>query len=164
MKLKDNSRYMQFNCVGDLKDYMATSLLFYSDEEVASLQVGNIYLSLMVRGEVTIDYKGDRFKNYGQYSQELKDTLRGDKYWYEIDDLEIIDNNWFNLEVYKINEDNIMEFLFDDCDNADFILNKDSEISLTSQLYNNMLEMLKTYVEYDDIVKEELRNVDWRAI
>jgi hypothetical protein len=176
---KLNNKYVEFGCMGDLEDYCRTSLLFYSDEEFAYLRVGNIYLSLMVRGEVTIDYKEDRYKNYGQYSQEFKDILRSDRDWYIDDDIWVIDNNWFNLEFYKVNETENgkqLELIFDDCDSADYDLKKIAEekgISLSGALYQSMIETLKDYLDYlkeiaetdnDEDLKKTLENLDLKNI
>ena len=62
-------------------------------------------ISLEVRGEVKIFYKGDYFFRASEYPKEVKDILRlpyMDRL--EVEDFEIIDNNWCEL-FYTLNGD-----------------------------------------------------------
>lgn len=151
---------ISFNCISEdelKEDYLKTSLLFYSEDEIASISVGNVTLYLMVRGETRIKYKGEIYNNYGQFSQELKDLLRSNKDWFENEDFELIDNNWYNLEFYVNGE-----FLFDDCEEID--ITENSNVSLSTQMYSGMLDLLKYWAkeslgQYGEEIDNELKMI-----
>lgn len=95
---------VKFDIYEDLEKVNANSLLIDSGKEVASLQVGNIYLSLMCYGEVSVNYKEETFKSASDYPQMIVDYFLG-----KIEDKKLLDkldselwvgdNNWFQAEI-----------------------------------------------------------------
>ncbi len=162
---------VEFNIYKDLERVNANSLLIDSGEEVASLQVGKFYLSLMCCGEVGVNYKKETFKCASDYPQIVTDYLLGkikDKKTLKQLDNEIWvgDNNWFQAELYIItdNKDYKLQSVDRINDYADtFDIEgclEHYELSKSVMLYNILLGHLKDLKrDYADEV-EELKDLD----
>lgn len=154
-----------FNVYQNLDEVNANSLLFESGEEIASLQVGKYYLSLMCRGEVRLVWKNEVYKGVSQFPQELKECiLKGNLY--ENDDLLIDENNWFQFELLKkldkdttiINGYDYVERVNDYLDTADIEGTlEDEENSKSVMLYKIMVDYLK---ELKNQFSDELKDLD----
>ena len=139
---------MKFNIYENLEKVNANSLLIESDREVASLEIGNYYLSLMCRGGIKVYYKDNIYYNADELPKKVKNYLLGKIE--RLEDFSVIDNNWLQFEIYKILDkekngtlklesiDNINNYL-DVADIEGTLDNKDLEQSL----YNVFIEELK---------------------
>ena len=162
---------VQFNIYQDLEKVNANSLLIDSNEEVASLQVGNIYLSLMCYGEVTVNYKDIIYRSASEFPPIVTDYFLG-----KIEDKGILeelneclwvgDNNWFQVEIFiiKDNKEYRLESINEINDYADtFDVEGDLkhyELSKSEMLYRILLRHLKELKrDYQEKVKE-LRDLD----
>lgn len=161
---------VQFNIYKDLEKVNANSLLIDSGEEVASLQVGNIYLSLMCYGEVTVNYGEETYRCADDFPQIVTDYLLGKLSKKENDKLDdeiwVGDNNWFQVELFVI-EDN-KEFKLRSVDRINDYADtfdiegclEHCELSMSVILYNILLGHLKDLKrDYQDEV-EELKELD----
>lgn len=89
---------VDFTIYQDLKKVNMNSLLIDSGTEVASLQVGKYYLSLMCRGEVRVNLGEETYYNGSDFTQEIIDLIMGK---IEREDFWVGDNNWFQLELLR---------------------------------------------------------------
>ena len=167
---------VEFDIYEDLERVNANSLLIDSETEVASLQVGNIYLSLMCYGDVRVNYGEETFYCASDYPQIVTDYFLG-----KIEDKELLDelenelwvgdNNWFQIMAYIVRDKaendmlsplediEIINGYTDICDiEGSLTLNKD--MSMSTNLYNFLFDYLKWLKEeYQDRV-EELKDLD----
>ncbi len=162
---------VQFNIYKDLEKVNANSILIDSGEEVASLQVGNIVLSLMCYGEVTVNYKNKTYHSASEFPQLITDYFLGkikDKdVLDELNDcLWIEDNNWFQDEIFIVEDKKEYELksiekINDYADVFDIEENLEHcELSKSEMLYGILLNHLKNLKrDYADEVKE-LKNLD----
>ncbi len=93
---------VEFNIYKDLEKVNANSLLIDSSTEVASLQVDNIYLSLMCYGEVRVHYGEKTYFCASDFPKIVTDYLLGkikdlDNFW-------VGDNNWFQAEIFIVTD------------------------------------------------------------
>lgn len=93
---------VEFNIYKDLEKVNANSLLIDSSTEVASLQVDNIYLSLMCYGEVRVHYGDETYFCASDFPKIVTDYLLGkikdlDNFW-------VGDNNWFQAEIFIVTD------------------------------------------------------------
>lgn len=93
---------VEFNIYKDLEKVNANSLLIDSGTEVASLQVDNIYLSLMCYGEVRVHYGEKTYFCASDFPKIVTDYLLGkikdlDNFW-------VRDNNWFQAEIFIVTD------------------------------------------------------------
>lgn len=158
---------LEFNIYQDLEKVNASSLLIESGTEIASLQVDNIYLSLMCYGEINVCYGDEVYKRPSEYPQIIKDFLLGK---IEEKDLKknfwVADNNWYQAEIFVVTDKeneklesidliNGYEEAFDLEGNLAHYEN-----SLSEQLYQILLRHLKNLKrDYQDRVIE-LKNLD----
>ena len=162
---------VQFNVYKDLEKVNANSLLIDSGEEVASLQVGNIVISLMCYGEVTVNYKDKRYRSAREFPQLIIDFFLG-----KIEDKDVLeelneclwveDNNWFQDEVFIVEDDKEgrLKSINEINDYADtFDIEGDLEhyeLSKSEMLYSILLRHLKNLKrDYQEKVKE-LKDLD----
>lgn len=162
---------VQFNIYKDLEKVNANSLLIDSGEEVASLQVGNIVVSLMCYGEVTINYKDKKYHSAKELPQLVIDFFLG-----KIKDKDVLeelnnclwveDNNWFQDEVFIVEDDKEyrLKSINEINDYADtFDIEGDLEhyeLSKSEMLYGILLRHLKNLKrDYQEKVKE-LKDLD----
>lgn len=143
---------VEFNIYEDLEKVNANSLLIESGIEIASLQVDNIYLSLMCYGEVNINYKGNIYKRPCDYPQEIVDYLLGKTETID-ESFSVSDNNWFQIEMYVVS--NRKDCVLVSIDNINNYLDTfdiegeltDENLSLSEKLYKIMLDYFKELKE-----------------
>jgi len=100
--------FKQYLDTKDIKDSMQID----SNTVIATLKTPKHFISLEVKGFVTVDWEGERFTQPSSFPQELKDLIAGnteiinngtiisEKPWFDLDDrLDIIENNWFEVFV-----------------------------------------------------------------
>lgn len=159
---------VQFSIYKDLKKVNANSLLIDSGEEVASLQIGKYWLSLMCRGEVRVNFGDETFYSASEYPQIVTDYFLGKITEEEINkekEFWIGDNNWFQLELLKHNENenDIAKYDYvnrvnDYLDIADIEGSLESETeTMGTMLYKIMVEEL---INMKNHFEEELKDLD----
>ena len=96
-----------FKCNDNLSQYI-DSMLFDSGECVAEMKCeldnGDLCtISLEVRGEVKVDFDGNRYREPSGFPEELKKLIKEYHMW-DCDDRVYVDmNNWFEY-IYTIND------------------------------------------------------------
>ena len=160
---------VEFNIYEDLEKVNANSLLVESGMEVASLQVDNIYLSLMCYGEITVCYGEEIYKRPSEYPQEITDYFLGKIQEKDLkQNFYVVDNNWFQDEIFVVadNEEqleyisNINEYN----DIFDIECRLDNKDSYSTELYKILLERLKGLkIQYQDRVPE-LQKLDLKNL
>lgn len=133
----------------DLKEVNISSLLFYSNNVICDLFVGDIRASLIVNGEIRIlnEENNEIYKHYGAFTEEMKKIIRNgeslENYNYIIDM-----SNWFELFIDKIDENgNVIKEI--GCEVADIEGALDNN-DLKSSLFEFMLNSIKEYTEIED--------------
>ena len=153
---------VEFNIYEDLEKVNANSLLIESGTEVASLQVDNIYLSLMCYGEINVYYGDDVYKRPCEYPKIITDYLLGKVKEKELKkDFWVADNNWFQAEIfvvtdkkeYKLESIELINGYEDTFDIEGDLSHYEN--SLSEQLYKILLGHLKDLKrDYQDRVEE----------
>lgn len=82
----------KFELFEDLRECY-DSMLFDSGTQIATYGTPDNYVSLEVMGDVKVDYNGNRYRYATEMPEELLEKFKVD-YWND-EDIEIIDNNWF---------------------------------------------------------------------
>lgn len=153
---------IEFNIYKDLKKVNENSLLIDSGEEVASLQIGKYYLSLMCRGEVRVNLRDETFYSASEFTQEVIDLITNRT---ESDDFWIGDNNWFQLELLKFadNKEQLEQLEYvnnvnDYLDIADIEGSLENETeTMGTMLYKIMVEELRNMKNH---FEKELEDLD----
>jgi hypothetical protein len=74
------------------------SMLIESDTCIAALeQNGEALATLEVRGEVSVQYKGNDYHSVSEFPKDLKTLIEIDPYWFNNPDVYVSMNNWFEL-------------------------------------------------------------------
>lgn len=79
------------------------SLELASGTDIAEYEDGNVTVKLVVNGEVSLDYKGEIYNNVNDFPEELK-TIIHEGNTFSHDDVDVLSNNWFELEVFANGE------------------------------------------------------------
>lgn len=80
----------------DINDSMEVE----SGTELARLEAGENVVTLEVRGDVRVRYKDEIYKTPCQFPEELMQLFH-DRMAFENDDVEVIDNNWGEVFLWK---------------------------------------------------------------
>lgn len=130
----------EYVCDENLARY-TDSMLFSSGTDIATAvyEVGenktSLVITLYVRGLVTVDYEGCRYKDVTQFPEELVEKIKKNPGWWEDADTVIIDNNWF-------------EFIYDYCGYSDGVMyESDLAKETPDTLRNSFLEVAQWVVE-----------------
>ena len=95
---KDKLDILDFKVYGDLSKY--TDSLLFQDETIASLLTKEYKVTIEVIGDVRISFDGDTYRYSSDFPEELRKIIeKGDIS--EHSEIEIIDNNWFEIDVYE---------------------------------------------------------------
>lgn len=94
-----------FDCDDNLEQYN-DSMLFDSDTVIAGGKFEQddktIEISLCVRGEVSVNYKGETYHKPSEFPDELKQLIKDKPYdWDDRKDIYVSLNNWFEY-IYEI--------------------------------------------------------------
>ena len=72
------------------------SMCLDSGESICSYTDGNDKVEIEVRGYVTVDFDGERYRHYSDMSKELQDLFENGKA-YDDDRVYILENNWYEV-------------------------------------------------------------------
>lgn len=135
---------LDFEINGDLSQYI-DSLLF-EDETIATLETElkneKYNVSIKVIGDIKIFFKGDFYKYSGNFPDQLKEIIKAGKVL-EHSEIEIIDNNWFEIEICEENSQNDYELLYDE------VFEQDISTMTPNELKEYMINYLKDYLELE---------------
>lgn len=108
---------IEFKIFKDLKD-CGDSLLLESDSCISHYINNDYMVALQVRGDVKIEYNKEYYTDISRFPKELVDIIKSGKnsMYGDYEDVEIINNSWFNIEFYKKMKDNRWELLDDMCE------------------------------------------------
>ena len=141
---------INFNVFGNLKEY--TDSLLFDYETIAELETKEYTVTIEVFGDIRLYYKGRLYKSAAKYPEELIRLLKSDKA-YENQDLEICNNNWFEIDIYELTENNQKELV-----NDEVLYNIDISKITKDELKHYMSNYLKDYLE---LCEEELQNSEY---
>ena len=91
------------------------SMLFDSGTEIAAYGTDECYVMLDVHGDVRVHYKGCIYRHASDMPEELL-AMFADGSWTKNKDVEVIDNNWFDVSYVVTNSDyeSSEDFVFED--------------------------------------------------
>lgn len=126
--------------------------LLFDDETIAQLNTKEYMVTIEVIGDIRLFFKGQLYKSAANYPDELVKLLKSGKA-YENENLEICDNNWFEINIYESTKNNEKELINDE------ILD-DIDISKITKddLKQYMSKHLKDYLE---LCEKEVQNSEY---
>lgn len=125
----------------DLSQYV-DSMLFDSGETIAKLTYGNWTCYVDVSGEKKIWFKDEQYRYVQDYPEELIEAFKNGTA-YDNPNINICDNNWFDIVVYQDGE-----YIADD------VVEDDISKYNKKQLKEMMKEYLNEVIRYYKIIKE----------
>lgn len=144
----DKLNVLDFEINGDLSQY--TDSLLFQDETIATLEVelknSKYQVSIEVIGDISLFFKGDLYKCSGNFPSELKEIINAGKVL-EHNEIEIIDNNWFEIDIYEKNSQNVYELLYDE------VFEQDISTMTPDKLKNYMINHLKDYLKIENEIQ-----------
>ena len=109
------------------------SMQLDSGQEIASMKVNEYKIFIKTEGFVKVFYRGDCYKTPSKFPDELAKKF-AEGYSCEDPDIDVVENNWFELFVYKNDK-----FLHSDV------------IELQNETPNTLFELLlETYFEVEE--------------
>lgn len=145
---KDKLNVLNFEINGDLSQY--TDSLLFQDETIATLETelenDRYQVSIEVIGDIRLFFKGDLYKCSGNFPNELKEIINSGKVL-EHNEIEIIDNNWFEIDIYEKNSQNVYELIYDE------IFEQDISTMTPDELKEYMINHLKDYLKIENAVE-----------
>ena len=84
-----------FEMYTDLK-ILPDSMCLDSGEVICSYTDGNDKVEIEVRGYVTVDFNGERYRRYSDMPKELQELFKNGKA-YDDDRVYILENNWYEV-------------------------------------------------------------------
>lgn len=125
--------------------------LLFDNETIATLDVDKYRVTIEVHGAKRIIFKNQVYKSAYNYPDELKEIIKRGNY-FNNNDIEFVDNNWFEIDVYeKDTTDNMYELTHDE------VLEIDIHTLTTETLKQYMINHLEYYIED---IKEEAKSND----
>lgn len=139
---KNKLNILDFEINGDLSQY--TDSLLFEDETIAILKTEKYQVTIEVIGDIRIFFKDNLYKCPGNFPNELKEIINAGKVL-EHNEIEIINNNWFEIDVYEKSSQNENEYelIYDD------VLEEDISIMASDDLKKYMINHLKDYLEIE---------------
>lgn len=115
--------------------------LLFDDTTIAQLETKEYIVRIEVIGDIRIFYKGNLYKCSGNFPNELKEIIRSGNIL-EHDEIEVVDNNWFEIDIYEVTKNHESELINDE------VLD-DIDISAITKddLKQYMFKYLKDYLE-----------------
>lgn len=145
---KDKLNVLDFEINGDLSQY--TDSLLFQDETIATLETelenDRYQVSIEVIGDIRLFFKGDLYKCSVNFPNELKEIINSRKVL-EHSEIEIIDNNWFEIDIYEKNSQNVYELIYDE------IFEQDISTMTPDELKEYMINHLKDYLKIENAVE-----------
>lgn len=84
-------------------DKLPDSMCLNSNTHICEYHDGNDKVEIEVRGYVTVDFNGERFKHFSDMPKELQDLFSNGKAYHD-DRVVINENNWYEI-FFNDNED-----------------------------------------------------------
>ena len=72
------------------------SMCFDSNTDICSYKDGKDTVEILVRGHVTVDFKGERYRYFSDMPDELKELFKNGKA-YDDERVSILENNWYEV-------------------------------------------------------------------
>lgn len=126
--------------------------LLFDDETIAELETKQYTVTVEVIGDIRLFYKGQLYKCAANYPDELVKLLKSGKA-YENKDLEIWDNNWFEIDIYELTKNNKRELI-----NDEVLDSIDISTITKDDLKDYMSKYLKDYLE---LCEKEISNSEY---
>lgn len=86
---------MMFKMITDLI-ILPDSMCLDSGETICSYTDGDDKVEIEVRGYVTVDFNGERYRHYSDMPKELQELFKSGKA-YDDDRVYILENNWYEI-------------------------------------------------------------------
>lgn len=77
-------------------DKLQDSMCFNSNTSICEYQDGTDKVEIEVRGYVTVDFDGDRYRHFSDMPKELQDLFSNGKAYHD-DRVVINENNWYEV-------------------------------------------------------------------
>ena len=138
---KDKLDILEFKVYGDLSKY--TDSLLFQDEKIASLLTKEYKVTIEVIGDIRIFFKGNLYKCSSKFPEELIEIIENGEVS-EHSDVEIMDNNWFEIDVYERTGKDEYVLVCDE------VFEEDLSKMTQENLKNYMQKYLKDYLEIED--------------
>lgn len=129
----------KFVIVKNIEDYKES--LLFDNGIIARLETDNYAVNIEVFGDKKIVFENTVYRYASNYPSKLVELLKTDEFYLN-PELEILDNNWFNICFFVKNEEGLFELEFDDALEIDIYDKSNEEIK--EYMYN----ALKEYIEY----------------
>lgn len=133
---------LEFEVFGDLSQY--TDSLLFDGETIARLETKEYAVTIEVIGDIRIFYRDNLYKCSANFPNELKEIIKNGKVL-EHNEVEIIDNNWFEIDVYERNKNDEYELIYDE------VFEENISTMNENELKKYMIQHLKDYFEKDEI-------------
>lgn len=144
MNNNEKLNILDFEVLGDLSQY--TDSLLFQDETIATLKTKEYQVTVEVIGDIKVFFRGDCYKSSGNFPDELRKIIKAGKVL-EHNEVEIIDNNWFEIDVYERNSNDEYELIYDE------VFEKDISTMTRDELKQYMINHLKEYLKIEDEIK-----------
>lgn len=139
---REKLNILEFEVLGDLSQY--TDSLLFDGETIARLETEEYAVTIEVIGDIRIFYRDNLYKCSANFPNELKEIIKNGKVL-EHSEVEIIDNNWFEIDVYERNKNDEYELIYDE------VFEEDVSTMDKDKLKEYMIHHLKDYLEKDEI-------------
>lgn len=133
---------LEFEVFGELSQY--TDSLLFDNETIARLKTKEYTVTIEVIGDIKIFFHDDVYKCSANFPNELKEIIKNGKVL-EHSEVEIIDNNWFEIDIYERNKNDEYELIYDE------VFEEDVSTMDKDKLKEYMIHHLKDYLEKDEI-------------
>lgn len=141
---REKINILEFEVSGDLSQY--TDSLLFDGETIARLKTKEYMVTIEVIGDIKIFFRGYIYKCSAKFPNELRNIIKDGKVL-EHSEVEIIDNNWFEIDVYERNKNDEYELIYDEVFEEDIsTMNKD-------KLKKYMFQHLKDYLKIENEIQ-----------
>lgn len=128
-----------FKCIKGIEK-INDSMECSSGVELAYYQEDGYAVTLEVHGDVKVDYKGDRYYDAADFPEELLKKFH-DGTWGDDPDINAIDNNWFEVFFWEVENGKLRDMGWSDVVDIDFDSEEDARSFLKDTLQQYKSEL-----------------------
>ncbi|MBR0491789.1 MAG: hypothetical protein IJJ82_07105 [Clostridia bacterium] len=155
--IKNKIDVLDFKISGNLSEY--TDSLLFDHDVIASLETNEYKVTIEIIGDKRIIFDDEVYKSACNYPEELINILKQSDY-FDNDRIEIIDNNWFEIDIYERDSINNVYELIDD-DVLEIDISAMSEGSLKEYMVKYLEDYLKEFSKSDIDNDMEMEEINW---
>ena len=155
--IKNKIDVLDFKISGNLSEY--TDSLLFDHDVIASLETNEYKVTIEIIGDKRIIFDDEVYKSAYDYPEELVEILKEGDYS-DNDRIEIIDNNWFEIDIYERDSiNNVYELIDDDVLEVD--ISAMNEGSLKEYMIKYLEDYLKEISKSDIDNDMEMEEINW---